>query len=412
MASPDAAHTFRAWTHRGPPFPSSLSLVEQHPPLPATLGPHELLVEVYAAALNPLDSQLANLALFRLPALASPHGIGCDFSGVVLARGTQVTNLSIGAQVMGVTVNPVSTPAPLLPLDFPSRTDLLRLPPAPPAQLASPNGGTLSQISVIDLSRSAVIPKPPHLSWTQAAALPLAFLTARTVLSPPYLVLPPSDQGAPAAPRTIVVLGASSAVGQHVVQLASKQQHLRVVATCSPRSNPLVASLGAASTLDYHSPDLASSLLALRPREGYLSIIDCAGGTLLLPHLSALLTPRTRAFPQGGSYTTIVGDKPSSARLALGGATTYLWCWRMLVRFLVGYWAAVARLCGGRPRYACVSFRRDAGWLSEVGGLTRERGDYEVRIEDEFAFEDVERAFERLNEGRARGKIVVRVKET
>ncbi|TNY23206.1 chaperonin 10-like protein [Rhodotorula diobovata] len=384
MASPDAAHTFRAWTHRGPPFPSSLSLVEQHPPLPATLGPHELLVEVYAAALNPLDSQLANLALFRLPALASPHGIGCDFSGVVLARGTQVTNLSIGAQVMGVTVNP----------------------------LASPNGGTLSQISVIDLSRSAVIPKPPHLSWTQAAALPLAFLTARTVLSPPYLVLPPSDQGAPAAPRTIVVLGASSAVGQHVVQLASKQQHLRVVATCSPRSNPLVASLGAASTLDYHSPDLASSLLALRPREGYLSIIDCAGGTLLLPHLSALLTPRTRAFQPGGSYTTIVGDKPSSARLALGGATTYLWCWRMLVRFLVGYWAAVARLCGGRPRYACVSFRRDAGWLSEVGGLTRERGDYEVRIEDEFAFEDVERAFERLNEGRARGKIVVRVKET
>ncbi|GAA5907775.1 hypothetical protein JCM8208_005515 [Rhodotorula glutinis] len=375
----------RAWVHAAPPFPSTLSLVELSAPAPASLGPHELLVQVHAASLNPFDAQLRNLAIFRLPALAGPHGIGCDFAGTVLGRGKDATEFEIGAEVMGVTVNP----------------------------LAGPNGGTLSELCIIDLSRSTVVPKPAHLSWTQAAALPLVFLTARTVLSPPYLVLPPppppSDESASLKSRTapqptIVVLGGASAVGQHVVQLASKRMGLRVVATCSAHSADLVRSLGAHDTVDYEADDVAERLAALRPTEGeggYLAIIDCVGGSSLLPSVPRLLSPRTRALPAGGSYTTIVGDKTS--RAALGGSFLYWTCWAMLFRMLRGW-------MGFRYRYNCINFKNDASWLGEVADLTKDGDDYAVSIDSEHAFEDVAEAFSRVIEGKARGKVVVRVK--
>ncbi|GAA6053460.1 hypothetical protein JCM3770_005176 [Rhodotorula araucariae] len=379
MTSPEAAPSFRAWIHGSPPFPSTLSLVQQSPPKPAELKPHELLVEIHTAALNPVDVQFRNLSIFRLPALSYPHGLGCDFAGVVLGRGKDVKDLPIGSQVMGVTLNP----------------------------LADANGGTLSEICVVDTTRSTVIIKPPHLSWVQAAALPLAFLTAKTVLSAPYLVLPPSASPEPSAPAdhttqpTIAVLGGSTAVGQHVVQLASKRLHFRVVATCSSDNAEFVRSLGASDIVDYRAGDVAAQLTALRPSEGYLSIIDCVGGRAVLDHASSLVAPRTRAFSAGGSFTTLVGDK--TARSALGGSWLYLSHPAMLVRMLRG-WA------GYGVRYACIMFRNDRGWLAEVGHLVADEG-FEVVVDSEFQFEEVEQAFERLNTGRTRGKVVVHVKQ-
>jgi len=123
-ASPDEP-SHRAWVHSAPPFPSTLSLVDLPPPSPASLNPKELLVRVYAASLNPVDAQLRNLAIFRLPALAGPHGIGCDFAGTVLGRGKDASEFEIGAEVMGVTVNPVSPvlPPPPLPRTCRHRSD-------------------------------------------------------------------------------------------------------------------------------------------------------------------------------------------------------------------------------------------------------------------------------------------------
>ncbi|GAA5918648.1 hypothetical protein JCM6882_007893 [Rhodosporidiobolus microsporus] len=70
--------SFRAWSHSKPPFPSTLSLLPQEPPKPADLKPHEVLIEVVTAALNPVDVQLANIPLFRLAALSYPKGIGFE----------------------------------------------------------------------------------------------------------------------------------------------------------------------------------------------------------------------------------------------------------------------------------------------------------------------------------------------
>ncbi|GAA6021980.1 hypothetical protein JCM8202_004365 [Rhodotorula sphaerocarpa] len=375
MTSPEAAPSFRAWSHAKPPFPESLSLLQQSPPKPADLKPHEILVQVITAALNPVDVQLKNLPIFRLAALSYPKGLGCDFAGRILGKGTEVKDLPMGADVMGVTMSP----------------------------LAGPNGGTLSEIAVVDLTRSTVIQKPPTLSWVQAAALPLVFLTAKTCLSPPYLVLPASADitSSKRIPPTVVVLGGSSAVGQYAVQLAKKELGATVVATCSGRNAVFVKELGADTVIDYTSEDVPARLRELRPDGGYISIVDCVGGTEAVDLASEVLAPRSAAYPAGGSLTTIVGDKTS--RSSMGGSILYLTHPRMLLRMLRGW-------TGWGFRYSCIMLANRKDWLAEVGHLVTGAG-LRVEIDSEWQFEEVEKAYERLNTGRARGKIVVHVKQ-
>lgn len=260
----------------------------------------------------------------------------------------------------------------------------------------------MSEIAVIDVTRSTVIQKPPQLSWVQAAALPLVFLTAKTCLSPPYLLLPPSAEPTAAhrTSPTIVVLGGSSAVGQYVVQLAKKELRANVVATCSSRNVEFVKELGADTVIDYTSEDVMARLRQLRPDGGYVSVIDCVGGTDIVHLAPDILAPRSREFPAGGSLTTIVGDKTS--RSSMGGSILYLTTPRMLARMLKG-WA------GYGFRYSCIMMANHKEWLAEVGHLVAD-GNLRVEIDSEFEFEDVEKAYERLNTGRARGKIVVHVK--
>lgn len=86
--------TFRAWSHAASPFPTTVQLVDVTPPLAEELKPTELLVEVVAASLNPVDVQLANASIFRLAALDKPTALGSDLSGRVLAKGSAVAEFA------------------------------------------------------------------------------------------------------------------------------------------------------------------------------------------------------------------------------------------------------------------------------------------------------------------------------
>lgn len=237
----------------------------------------------------------------------------------------------------------------------------------------------------------------------QAAALPLVFLTAKTCLSPPYLVLPASADitSSKRIPPTVVVLGGSSAVGQYAVQLAKKELGATVVATCSGRNADFVKELGADTVIDYTSEDVPARLRELRPDGGYISIVDCVGGTEAVDLAPEVLAPRSAAYPAGGSLTTIVGDKTS--RSSMGGSILYLTHPRMLLRMLRGW-------TGWGFRYSCIMLANRKDWLAEVGHLVTGAG-LRVEIDSEWQFEEVEKAYERLNTGRARGKIVVHVKQ-
>lgn len=286
----------------------------------------------------------------------------------------------------------------------------------------------LSQVLLADTTKAAILPKPASMTWVEAAGLPLVFLTAATTLSPPctYLPLPtifnPTSAASfrPTKP-TIVVLGGSSAVGIFAVQYAVRKLGARVIATCSSRNSEFVKSLGAEVTIDYTSENVRDRLLSLRPADGYsapstplsiaqahchipaVSIVDCVGGTDLISDstvFSALVTPRSSAYRNGGIYVTIVGDKTD--RSTMGGAILYYFHPRMLLRRFWGWW-------GSAPRYAAIDLRGEAGLLEEAVKLRADG--MQIPIDSTFAFEDAAKAYEKLNEGRARGKVVVVVKE-
>lgn len=83
--------------------PDVLRLEEFQPPAPRG---HQVLVRVYAAASNPMDWMIRSGAVRFLTGWRFPRGLGHDFSGVVDAVGDKVTELKVGDEVFGATLQP------------------------------------------------------------------------------------------------------------------------------------------------------------------------------------------------------------------------------------------------------------------------------------------------------------------
>jgi len=228
--------------------------------------------------------------------------------------------------------------------------------------------GTLQEIAVIDTKTAVVVPKPSDWSWEQAAALPLVWLTARTTIAAvkPYV-----------KNKKIAVLGGSSSTGIYAVYLA-KQRGWSVIASCSAWNADFVRSMGASDIIDYTTSSVPARVKTFAAD----AIIDCVGGTECLG-----LAPR---------YVTIVGDKTS--RMVMGGAAIYLWNPQMLIRSWLGRF-------GLSYAYDCVNLELKRPFLEETLRLPQDK----IIIDSTYEFDQVREAFERLNTGRARGKIVVRV---
>ena len=170
-------------------------------------GPDDVLIEVHASSVNPIDTKIRNgtfrLALrYRLPRI-----LGLDVSGVVRSVGANVTRWKPGDEVW-------SSPGP------------------------KPEGtyAELTCLPAADLGR-----KPSNLSHQEAASLPLVALTAWQALVDRANVQP--------GERVLVQAG-SGGVGSVAIQIA-KHLGAWVAATCSGRNVELVASLGADRVIDY-----------------------------------------------------------------------------------------------------------------------------------------------------------------
>ncbi|KAF8470711.1 hypothetical protein BDZ91DRAFT_693667 [Kalaharituber pfeilii] len=350
-------------------------------PLPRTLAVNEVLIKVHHAALNPVDTQILHFPPLRIiPGLyRSAIGLGKDFSGTIAAVGSGVTESewAMGEEVMGLLPGGRYFVAP----------------------------GTLSEYILLTTSdmRDTVARKPRGLSFSKAAALPLVTLTAFSCIEF-WLPTLPTDT---AQKRQVVVIGASGGVGILAVQLAKQVYNCTITAICSGRNEEFVRSLGADHVIDYTTLQgtLAQQLLVHRP-EGYDLIIDCVGGTGhgVFDDMKKLL-PGANA-----SFVTIVGDRTS--RLVMGGPITYLTHPSQILRYLKGW-------LGWAPRYGCILLTPKKKWLVKAAGMA-ERGELRVEIEAEFGVQGGDgwkdagdkgwkRAFEVLDEGRSRGKVVVRV---
>ncbi len=195
------------------------ALVSQTIPVPQ-VGPHELLVEVRAVSVNPVD--------VKQRAHANPDGfrvLGYDGAGVVVAKGESVALFEEGDHVYYAGA-----------IDRP---------------------GSNARYQAVDERITGR--KPASLSWADAAALPLTTLTAYEAL---FDKLRLTD----ASVGTLLIVGAAGGVGSIMIQLAKVlAPRVRVIGTASrPETREWVLSLGADEVVD-HAGDLAESVLAAAP---------------------------------------------------------------------------------------------------------------------------------------------------
>jgi len=215
------------YTRYGPPDVVQIMDVEK--PVPKD---DEVSIKVRAAAVNPLDWRILKGApsvvrlLFGLhkPTVARPGRPGRDLAGQVEAVGRNVTLFRPGDEVFGASV-----------------------------------GGTFAEYVCADQKKLAR--KPANITFEQAAAVPVAGITALQGLR---------DIGKVQPGQKVLINGAAGGVGTFAVQIA-KSLGAEVTGVCSTRNVEMVRALGADEVIDYTREDFTNS--------GHLYdvMLDCMG---------------------------------------------------------------------------------------------------------------------------------------
>lgn len=274
-------------------------------------GDGEVLIRVRAASVNPADWKARRgLSGTRLPAV-----LGRDVSGTVeLSR---ADGFAEGDDVFGYVA-----------------------------------GGGYAEFAIAPAS--TIARKPPGLSHEQAAALPVAGLTAWQALF---------DRGALQRGQTALIAGAAGGVGHLGVQFA-KHAGARVIGTGSSRNRDFVLGLGADEYVDYTEQDIGAAV----------SAVDVALDTVGEDTTQALV-PTLR---DGGILVTIANAPPE----------------------------AMARARGARAELLVMS--PNAEQLARIAELVAS-GEVRVEISEVLPLTEVQRAHERSESGHTRGKIVLTV---
>jgi NADPH:quinone reductase-like Zn-dependent oxidoreductase len=192
--------------------PDVLTLEEIEKPVP---NDNQVLVRVRAASVNPLDLTIRGPWLIRpILGLRKPKDtrLGVDYAGTVEAVGKDVTQFKPGDEVFG-----------------------------------GKNGAIAEYICV--LADRAVTPKPANMTFEQAAAVPVAALTALQGLR---------DKGKIQPGQKVLINGASGGVGTFAVQIA-KSFGAEVTGVCSTRNLDMVRSIGADHVIDYTKEDFTKT---------------------------------------------------------------------------------------------------------------------------------------------------------
>jgi len=212
----------RAVAYKTPqPIAAETSLIDVELPMPEASG-HDLLVEVKAISVNPVDVKVrANSA----PPADELKVLGWDAAGIVKAIGAEVTLFKPGDEVFYSGV--ISRP------------------------------GSYAEFHLVD--ERIVGTKPKSLDFAAAAALPLTSITAYEALFDRLKV----QDAVSGAARSILIIGGAGGVGSIAIQIARALTDLTVIATASrPETQDWVKDLGAHHVVD-HSKPIAPQVAAL-----------------------------------------------------------------------------------------------------------------------------------------------------
>jgi NADPH:quinone reductase-like Zn-dependent oxidoreductase len=310
--------------------PDVLQIRDVEKPSPAD---GEVLVKVRAAALNPLDWHFMRGTPYVGRAmgmgLRKPKDVrlGVDFAGTVEAVGRTVTRFKPGDEVFGARHGAFAE------------------------YLAVPEGRVL-------------VPKPSSLTFEQAAAVPVAGLTALQGLR---------DKGRIRPGQKVLVNGASGGVGPFAVQIA-KAMGAEVTGVCSTRNVELVRSLGADRVIDYTREDFTAD------GRRYDVLFDNVGNRSLLEC--------RRALNPEGIYVMIGGPKGQ-----------WLAPLDRALRAL-----AIAPFVSQKMGMLFASLNRDD--LATLADLMQ-AGKVRPVLDRTYRLSELPAAMRYLEEGHARGKVVV-----
>lgn len=331
-ATPAAGSRMKAVVYDNFGPPEVLRIEEINKPVPSD---NQVLVRVRAASANPLDwhfmegtPYIARPLAFGLLKPAEKQ-LGVDFAGTVEAVGRNVTQFKPGDDVFG------------------ART------------------GAFAEYVAVSAER--VVLKPVNLTFEQAAAVPVAAVTALQALR---------DKGKIQAGQNVLINGASGGVGTFAVQIA-RSFGAHVTGICSTRNVEMVRSLGAEQVIDYTNDDYT------KRGQQYDLIIDNVGNHSLLEN-KRVLSPQGRYVLVGG-----------------GGLNDGHWVGPMI-----------------RPLKALLLSRlstQDMGMMlaeinkQELTALSEllQSGKVKPVIDRTYTLEQIREAIGYLETGRARGKVII-----
>ncbi|HEY3852456.1 MAG TPA: NAD(P)-dependent alcohol dehydrogenase [Steroidobacteraceae bacterium] len=326
------APAMKAMVYRCYGSPEVVKLETLEKPRPA---PGRMLIKVAAASVNPLDWHYLKGEPYLMRAvvgMGSPNDIrlGVDFAGTVEAVGENVTQFKPGDAVFG-----------------------------------GADGSFGEYVTV--RAAGSVAPKPASLTFEQAAAVPIAGVTALQALR---------DYGKVRPGQRVLINGASGGVGTFAVQIA-KILGANVTGVCSARNAAMVRAIGADRVIDYTHEDFT------RLPERYDLIIDNVGN-----HSQS-------------EYRRVL--TPSGAVVAVGGVN----CGACLGPLLTWLGDAVVSPLHRQKRISMLA-ELNQDDLETLGAWLGARKMTSV-IDRAYALSAVPAALGYLEQGHARGKVVIRV---
>ncbi|RFU61787.1 NAD(P)-dependent alcohol dehydrogenase [Peribacillus glennii] len=311
----------------GPPDVLELKEVEK-----PNSGDNEVLVKIHAAAVNYGNLVLLKgepfLARFAFGLLKPKYSIpGGDIAGRVEAVGPNVKQYQPGDDVFG--------------------------------DLSGCGWGGFAEY--VSVPENALAPKPSNMSFEEAAAVPMAAVTALQSLR---------DKGKIQPGQKVLIYGASGGVGTFAIQIA-KSFGTEVTAVCSTRNVEIVRSIGADHVIDYTKEDFS------KQTEQYDLILGTNGFQSISVFKRAL--------------------RPDGIFVHVGGSGA-----QMFQTMVLGPWISMA---GSRKMASFLQRpnQKDLIFMKELF----EAGKVKPVIDRRYKLSEVPEAFKYFEEGHAQGKVVI-----
>ena len=308
-------------------------------------GQDDVLVDVHAAGLNPLDGKIRDGAFKAFIPYRPPFILGHDVAGIVVGIGSNVRRFKIGDEVY-----------------------------------ARPRDGRIGAFAErIAIDQADVALKPGTIGMEEAASMPLVALTAWQAL----VERAGLEQG-----QKVLIHAGSGGVGTIAIQLA-KHLGATVATTTSTANADLVKRLGADIVIDYRNQEFDKLL------SGYDVVLNSLDSTTLRKSLDVL--------KPGGKLISISGPPDPDFAQEQGLS----WVLRQVMRLLS---LGIRRKAAARGvHYSFLFMRANGNQLGQIATLI-DKGIIRPVVERIFPFDDTNEALALVETGRAKGKVVVKLR--